>query len=148
MLLLLFRKRRTDVRSLWGFLSEREIRGLSSIFGAARKYGSGWIGQVILILSTTPSLRSEIFVTLWSVSISYSVTSSLTKFASPQVHWPIYCSCTPTAFIKTLHFWIQYTCTLIILIQPLNPHTCSTRIITALVQSLTIRYTQTFKHKF
>ena len=28
---------------------EREIRGLSSIFGAARKYGSGWIGQVILI---------------------------------------------------------------------------------------------------
>ena len=28
---------------------EREIRGLSSIFGAARKYGSGWIGQIILI---------------------------------------------------------------------------------------------------
>ena len=28
---------------------ERVIRGLSSIFGAARKYGSGWIGQVILI---------------------------------------------------------------------------------------------------
>ena len=28
---------------------EREIRGLSSIFSAARKYSSGWIGQVILI---------------------------------------------------------------------------------------------------
>ena len=28
---------------------EREIRGVSSIFGAARKYGSCWIGQVILI---------------------------------------------------------------------------------------------------
>ena len=28
---------------------ERKIRGLSSIFGAARKYGSGWIGLVILI---------------------------------------------------------------------------------------------------
>ena len=28
---------------------EREIRGLSSIFGAARKYDSGWLGQVILI---------------------------------------------------------------------------------------------------
>ena len=28
---------------------ESEFRGLSSIFGAARKYGSGWIGQVILI---------------------------------------------------------------------------------------------------
>ena len=28
---------------------EREIRGLSSIFGAARKYCSGWIGKVILI---------------------------------------------------------------------------------------------------
>ena len=45
----LFRSRRIDVRSRWGFLREREIRGLSSIFGAARKYGSGWIGQVILI---------------------------------------------------------------------------------------------------
>ena len=30
-------------------ISEREIRGLSPIFGAARKYGLGWIGQVILI---------------------------------------------------------------------------------------------------
>ena len=49
MRLLLLRNRRIDVRSLWGFLSEREIRGLSSIFGAARKYGSGWIGQAILI---------------------------------------------------------------------------------------------------
>ena len=51
MLLLLFRSRRIDVRSHWGFLREREreFRGLSSIFGAARKYGSGWIGQVILI---------------------------------------------------------------------------------------------------
>ena len=27
----------------------REFRGVSLIFGAARKYGSGWIGQVILI---------------------------------------------------------------------------------------------------
>ena len=49
MRLLLFGNRRIDVRSLWGFLSEREIGGLSSIFGVARKYGSGWIGQVILI---------------------------------------------------------------------------------------------------
>ena len=47
--LLLFRNRRIDVHSLWGFLSERKIRGLSSIFGAARKYGSGWIRQIILI---------------------------------------------------------------------------------------------------
>ena len=47
--LLLFRNWRIDVRSLWGFLSERAIRGLSSIFGTAKKYGSGWIGQVILI---------------------------------------------------------------------------------------------------
>ena len=30
-------------------ISEGEFRRLSSIFGAARKYGSGWIGQVILI---------------------------------------------------------------------------------------------------
>ena len=29
---------------------EREIRRLSSVFGAARKYSSGWIGQVILIV--------------------------------------------------------------------------------------------------
>ena len=50
MLLPLFRSRRIDVRSHWEFLREREIRGLSSIFGAARKYGSGWIGQVILIV--------------------------------------------------------------------------------------------------
>ena len=49
MLLLLFRSRRIDVRSHWGFLREREFRGFSSIFSAARKYGSGWIGQVILI---------------------------------------------------------------------------------------------------
>ena len=49
MRLLLFRNRRIDVRSLWGFLSEREFRVLSSIFGGARKYGSGYIGQVILI---------------------------------------------------------------------------------------------------
>ena len=49
MVLLLFKSRRIDVLSHWGFLREREIRGLSSIFGAARKYGSGWIGQVILI---------------------------------------------------------------------------------------------------
>ena len=49
MLLRLFRSRRIDVRSLWGFLSKREIRGLSSIFSAARKYDLGWIGQVILI---------------------------------------------------------------------------------------------------
>ena len=47
--LLPFRKRRIDVRSLWGFLSEREFRGLSSNFGAARKYCSGWIGELILI---------------------------------------------------------------------------------------------------
>ena len=49
MLLLLFRSRQIDVRSHLGFLREREFRGLSSIFGAARKYGSCWIGQVILI---------------------------------------------------------------------------------------------------
>ena len=30
-------------------ISEGEFRGLSSIFGATRKYGSVWIGQVILI---------------------------------------------------------------------------------------------------
>ena len=48
-MMLLFRSRRIDVRSHWGFLREREFRGLSSIFGAARKYCSGWIGQVILI---------------------------------------------------------------------------------------------------
>ena len=49
MRLLLFGKRRIDVRSLWGFLSERErererkreIGRLSSIFGFARKYGLG-----------------------------------------------------------------------------------------------------------
>ena len=48
-LLLLFRNRRIDARSLRKLLSEWEIRGLSSIFGAARKYGSGRIEQVILI---------------------------------------------------------------------------------------------------
>ena len=45
----LFRSRRMDVRSRWGFLIERAIRGLSSIFHAAKKYGLGWLGQVILI---------------------------------------------------------------------------------------------------
>ena len=35
MLLLLFRSRRIDVRSHWGFLREREIGGVSSFFGAA-----------------------------------------------------------------------------------------------------------------
>ena len=51
MRLLLFGNRGIDVRYLWWFLSEREreIRGLSSIFGVARKYGTGWIGEVILI---------------------------------------------------------------------------------------------------
>ena len=49
MLQLLFKGRQIYLGSHWGFLREREIRGLSSIFGAARKYGSGWIGQVILI---------------------------------------------------------------------------------------------------
>ena len=48
-LLQLFRSRRIDVCSHWGFLREREFRRLSSIFGSARKYGSAWIGQVILI---------------------------------------------------------------------------------------------------
>ena len=46
---LLFGNRRIDVRSLWGFLTEREIHRLSSFFAVARKYGLGWIGQVILI---------------------------------------------------------------------------------------------------
>ena len=49
MLLLVFRSRRIDVRSRWGFLRDREFHRLSSIFGAVRKYGSGWIGQAILI---------------------------------------------------------------------------------------------------
>ena len=49
MLLLLFKSRRQDVRSHWGFLRKRAFRGLSSIFGAARQYGSGWIGLFILI---------------------------------------------------------------------------------------------------
>ena len=72
-LLPLFRNRRIDVRSVWGFLSEREIRGLSSIFGAARKYGSGWIGRVILIgwkcsatltvkLNYVPNINSSFFL--------------------------------------------------------------------------------------
>ena len=59
-LLLLFRSRRIDVRSHWGFLRKREFRGISSIFGAAWKYGSGWIGQVILIgwkCSATPAVK-------------------------------------------------------------------------------------------
>ena len=59
---ILFRSRRIDVRSRWGFLSEREINGLSSIFGAARKYGSGCIEQVILIgwkCSATLTVKSN-----------------------------------------------------------------------------------------
>ena len=40
-------KKSVPIEDFWRW--EREIRGISSIFGAARKYGSAWIGQVILI---------------------------------------------------------------------------------------------------
>ena len=90
MLLLLFRSRWIDVRSHWGFLKEGEIRGLSSIFGAARKYGSGWIGQVILIgwkcsatltvkLNYAPNKNSSFFLLqmycllIWNFSLYQNV---------------------------------------------------------------------------
>ena len=41
----------------WGFLKEREICRLSSIFGAARKYGSGWIGQVKMFSDSNGQIK-------------------------------------------------------------------------------------------
>ena len=70
---------------------EREIRGLSSIFGAARKYGSGWIGQVILIggkcsatltvkLNYAPNKNSSFFL----LHIWYHITE---LFVLRKVTW-------------------------------------------------------------
>ena len=51
---------------------ERQIHGISSIFGAARKYGPCWIGQVILI-------GCKCSVTL-TVKLNYEQNKSLSFF--------------------------------------------------------------------
>ena len=90
MLQLLFRSRRIDVRSHWGFLREREFRGLSSISGAARKYGLGWIRQVILIgwkcsatltakLNYAPNKNTSFFLLQVSWSPKRSIRIKLVK---------------------------------------------------------------------
>ena len=69
---------------------EREFRGLSSVFGAARKYGSGWIGQVILIgwkgsatlmvkLNYTPNKNSSFFLLQVPVNLISFRLKSLKK---------------------------------------------------------------------
>ena len=100
LLLLLMADAATAIR--WGFLSVQEIRGLSSIFGAARKYGSGWIGQIIPIGGK------------WSATLPIKLNSSLfllqnTEQSPPCLTWVI---CREPQFTQGLDrkkwFWLVY----------------------------------------